>query len=170
MRLTLQTRHPWTVGFARAISPRPVRCRYILTYMIASGGVLARCFFVLLPRNAALIDGLRQRHDARCSRLSRVRQLTSAKHLSKEQHVTSERSGAERDEETLLPEVLAEVKRLGFGVTSYGQYQHINCPKCNGGDKGDKDLSLTVTSERIMWRCFRGKCGYRGSRKLSGSV
>ncbi|KAB1210459.1 hypothetical protein CJ030_MR6G010755 [Morella rubra] len=52
-----------------------------------------------------------------------------------------------------------------------GQYNHLLCPMCKGGDSEEKTLSLFVTEEggAALWMCFRAKCGWKGSTKAIGS-
>ncbi|XAR50779.1 DNA helicase [Bertholletia excelsa] len=50
-----------------------------------------------------------------------------------------------------------------------GQYHHLICPMCKGGDSGEKSLSLFISADWnvAMWTCFRGKCGWRGTTRAS---
>ncbi|KAK9267108.1 hypothetical protein L1049_009527 [Liquidambar formosana] len=45
-----------------------------------------------------------------------------------------------------------------------GQYTHLLCPKCKGGQSMERSLSLHINLDRdfAMWRCFRGTCGWAG--------
>ncbi|XP_054777888.1 primase homolog protein-like isoform X2 [Prosopis cineraria] len=45
-----------------------------------------------------------------------------------------------------------------------GQYQNLFCPKCKGGQLGERSLSFHIISdgEFAMWRCFRTSCGWAG--------
>jgi hypothetical protein len=36
------------------------------------------------------------------------------------------------------------------------------CPVCNGGQSGEKKLSVTRTHDGAMFLCFRAACGFRG--------
>ncbi|KAE9599195.1 putative DNA helicase [Lupinus albus] len=46
-----------------------------------------------------------------------------------------------------------------------GQYTHLLCPHCQGGDSGEKSLSLYIENDggSAVWVCHRGKCGWKGS-------
>ncbi|XP_059451523.1 twinkle homolog protein, chloroplastic/mitochondrial-like isoform X1 [Corylus avellana] len=46
-----------------------------------------------------------------------------------------------------------------------GQYNHLLCPICKGGDSEEKSLSIFVTEDggSALWMCFRAKCGWKGS-------
>ncbi|KAL7211203.1 hypothetical protein ACSBR2_014139 [Camellia fascicularis] len=76
---------------------------------------------------------------------------------------------------------LAEMKVLRrkmeeFGIDSnlckLGQYNHLICPMCKGGDSGEKSLSLFITTNgnSALWTCFRAKCGWRGLCKWQFNV
>jgi len=43
-----------------------------------------------------------------------------------------------------------------------GTYNQEDCPKCNGGHKKEKDLSVTKTHSHLKWICFRASCGFKG--------
>ncbi|KAG4990345.1 hypothetical protein JHK87_023802 [Glycine soja] len=46
-----------------------------------------------------------------------------------------------------------------------GQYNHLLCPECLGGDQEERSLSLYIAPDggSAAWNCFRGKCGWKGS-------
>ncbi|GMH26054.1 hypothetical protein Nepgr_027897 [Nepenthes gracilis] len=48
-----------------------------------------------------------------------------------------------------------------------GQYHHLLCPRCNGGDTVEKSLALFIAQDcnSALWNCFRGKCGWKGSMR-----
>lgn len=53
-----------------------------------------------------------------------------------------------------------------------GQYNHLLCPSCEGGDAAEKTLSLFITQDgnSAFWICFRGKCGWKGNINASADV
>ena len=71
--------------------------------------------------------------------------------------------------EAAPPDIQEELRKLGFGSLPLGEFSHIECPKCGGGDSGDKDLTLKVTNDALLWKCFRGKCGWKGGINFEGS-
>nr|VDD44155.1 unnamed protein product [Brassica oleracea] len=50
-----------------------------------------------------------------------------------------------------------------------GQYSGLICPECEGGDSGEKSLSLFIAADcsSATWNCFRGKCGLKGGVRVS---
>jgi hypothetical protein len=62
------------------------------------------------------------------------------------------------------------VKQEGFSL-GIGDTRSLDCPFCEGGDHNDKrTLSVTrATRGHVLWRCFRAKCGSRGSVHGDGS-
>ncbi|CAL0301007.1 unnamed protein product [Lupinus luteus] len=46
-----------------------------------------------------------------------------------------------------------------------GQYSHLLCPNCEGGESVEKSLSLFIENDggSAVWVCHRGKCGWKGS-------
>ncbi|KAL6991924.1 DNA helicase, partial [Sarracenia purpurea var. burkii] len=62
-----------------------------------------------------------------------------------------------------------KMKELGLDndLCRPGQYNHMTCPMCKGGDSGEKSLSLFITQDgnSALWTCFRAKCGWRGSTR-----
>ncbi|KAJ9691283.1 hypothetical protein PVL29_013454 [Vitis rotundifolia] len=56
---------------------------------------------------------------------------------------------------------------IGFDtqMLKTGQYSHLTCPTCKGGDSMEKSLSLFITLDgnHAVWMCHRGKCGSRGN-------
>ncbi|KAK4597888.1 hypothetical protein RGQ29_015417 [Quercus rubra] len=86
-----------------------------------------------------------------------------------------------RLETTQLKILKQKLEELGMDteICVPGQYNHLLCPMCKGGDSEEKSLSLFVTEDggAALWMCFRGKCGWKGStraladsRSLSGSL
>ncbi|EOA39325.1 hypothetical protein CARUB_v10012366mg [Capsella rubella] len=53
-----------------------------------------------------------------------------------------------------------------------GQHSGLTCPQCEGGDSGEKSLSLYVSPDgsSAKWNCFRGKCGLKGGVQVDGKV
>ncbi|KAL0814959.1 twinkle homolog protein, chloroplastic/mitochondrial-like isoform X1 [Brassica napus] len=51
-----------------------------------------------------------------------------------------------------------------------GQYSGLICPECEGGDSGEKSLSLFIAADcsSATWNCFRGKCGLKGGVRVDG--
>ncbi|XP_020230809.1 twinkle homolog protein, chloroplastic/mitochondrial isoform X2 [Cajanus cajan] len=51
------------------------------------------------------------------------------------------------------------------GICVPGQYNHLLCPKCLGGDQEERSLSLYIAPDggSAAWVCFRAKCGWKGS-------
>ncbi|KAL2970253.1 hypothetical protein AAZX31_15G128600 [Glycine max] len=51
------------------------------------------------------------------------------------------------------------------GMCEPGQYNHLLCPECLGGDQEERSLSLYIAPDggSAAWNCFRGKCGWKGS-------
>lgn len=60
-----------------------------------------------------------------------------------------------------------KLKAVGMdtGICMPGQYNHLLCPECLGGDQEEKSLSLYIAPDggSAAWVCFRGKCGWKGS-------
>ncbi|XP_078167297.1 toprim domain-containing protein isoform X4 [Carex rostrata] len=56
--------------------------------------------------------------------------------------------------------------KAGIQLVSYkpGQYDHLVCPQCLGGQSQERSLSLQIHDEghSAVWKCFRGKCGLTG--------
>ncbi|KAJ0082567.1 hypothetical protein Patl1_11545 [Pistacia atlantica] len=65
-----------------------------------------------------------------------------------------------------------KLKELGIylGKCVPGQYTHMTCPACNGGDSEEKSLSVYISPDGVMalWMCFRTKCGWKGSTRAFG--
>ncbi|GMN64866.1 hypothetical protein TIFTF001_033936 [Ficus carica] len=61
------------------------------------------------------------------------------------------------------------LEELGFGcnISMPGQFNHLLCPMCKGGDRQERSLSLFIEQDGsyALWKCFRGKCGWRGSTR-----
>ncbi|KAL8153856.1 hypothetical protein V2J09_011616 [Rumex salicifolius] len=64
----------------------------------------------------------------------------------------------------ILLKKLEELDIDGHGCTP-GQYNHLLCPSCEGGNIAEKSLSLFITEDgnSAFWICFRGKCGWKGN-------
>ncbi|KAI4297183.1 hypothetical protein L6164_037082 [Bauhinia variegata] len=60
-----------------------------------------------------------------------------------------------------------EELRIDTKTCMPGQYNHLMCPKCEGGDTAKRSLSLFITQDggAALWTCFRAKCGWQGSTK-----
>ncbi|KAK7329649.1 hypothetical protein VNO77_23821 [Canavalia gladiata] len=58
-----------------------------------------------------------------------------------------------------------EAVGMDSGICVPGQYNHLLCPECQGGDSGEKSLSLYIAPDggSAVWVCFRAKCGWKGS-------
>ncbi|CAJ2657864.1 unnamed protein product [Trifolium pratense] len=58
-----------------------------------------------------------------------------------------------------------EIVGIETGICVPGQYNHLLCPKCQGGDTVEKSLSIYIPPDggSAAWVCFRGKCGWKGS-------
>ncbi|CAL1402754.1 unnamed protein product [Linum trigynum] len=52
-----------------------------------------------------------------------------------------------------------------------GQYNGLWCPKCQGGDSGEKSFSILIEADgtRASWICHRAKCGWTGGTKHATS-
>uniref|UniRef100_A0A5B6YGN9 Toprim domain-containing protein n=1 Tax=Davidia involucrata TaxID=16924 RepID=A0A5B6YGN9_DAVIN len=74
------------------------------------------------------------------------------------------------EEETINMAKLSGLKQktaiLGINCDSFtpGQYSHLICPKCCGGQSMERSLSFHINQNRdfAMWRCFRVECGWAG--------
>ncbi len=55
-------------------------------------------------------------------------------------------------------ELLLEVKQLATGLRD-GQYLRVQCPSCMDAERS---MSITRTGQRLLFKCFRNKCGVRG--------
>ncbi|KAK7303608.1 hypothetical protein RJT34_14518 [Clitoria ternatea] len=58
-----------------------------------------------------------------------------------------------------------EAVGMETGICVPGQYNHLLCPECLGGDQEERSLSLYIAPDggSAVWVCFRAKCGWRGS-------
>ncbi|KAK2394672.1 DNA helicase [Trifolium repens] len=58
-----------------------------------------------------------------------------------------------------------ETVGIETGICVPGQYNHLLCPECQGGDRVEKSLSIYIAPDggSAVWVCFRGKCGWKGS-------
>jgi len=69
--------------------------------------------------------------------------------------------------ETTIADIVLDA---GIRVKHYqpGHTEHVICPKCAGGTKREKSLSITFDPDGMgaAWICHRGTCGNRGSGKL----
>ncbi|PON38454.1 Twinkle-like protein [Parasponia andersonii] len=80
----------------------------------------------------------------------------------------------EEDSSSKLRILKQKLENLGLDcdISIPGQFNHLLCPMCTGGDSEEKSLSLFIEQDgsSAMWTCFRGKCGWRGStRAFAGS-
>jgi hypothetical protein len=58
------------------------------------------------------------------------------------------------------------------GVTFDGNVaktQTVKCPACEGGRHGDRSFMVWYDPRKIMYKCYRGKCGIGGSFRPDGS-
>nr|CAD1834586.1 unnamed protein product [Ananas comosus var. bracteatus] len=53
-----------------------------------------------------------------------------------------------------------------------GQYSSLLCPKCKGGSSMERSLSVYIREDGglALWKCFRGKCGWKGHAEPYGDV
>ncbi len=51
------------------------------------------------------------------------------------------------------------------------RHSHLACPKCQGGNNNDKDLTVYIESDgrSASWFCFRASCNWKGRVPSSGS-
>ncbi|KAK3016919.1 hypothetical protein RJ639_005744 [Escallonia herrerae] len=66
------------------------------------------------------------------------------------------------------PKEAMKQRLVDMGIRSHswepGQYDHLLCPMCKGGDNEEKSLSLFIAKEGLaVYNCFRAKCGWKGS-------
>ncbi|XP_044496991.1 twinkle homolog protein, chloroplastic/mitochondrial isoform X2 [Mangifera indica] len=65
-----------------------------------------------------------------------------------------------------------KLKEMGIDMDKCvpGQYSHLLCPACKGGDSEEKSLSVYITPDGVsaLWMCFRAKCGWKGSTRAFG--
>ena len=60
--------------------------------------------------------------------------------------------------------LMSEVYLLGADLAD-GQSVRVVCPKCNGGEGGERSLSVTRNDEgHILFYCFRASCTFRGRK------
>ncbi|XP_052201915.1 twinkle homolog protein, chloroplastic/mitochondrial-like [Diospyros lotus] len=77
----------------------------------------------------------------------------------------------EEDFLDLIPLRVLRKKMSQLGIDSKacrpGQYNHLICPMCKGGDSGEATLSLFIAQDgnSALWTCFRGKCGWKGNTR-----
>ncbi|XP_062096398.1 twinkle homolog protein, chloroplastic/mitochondrial isoform X1 [Humulus lupulus] len=75
------------------------------------------------------------------------------------------------DEATSLKIEILKSKLSNLGVdcdiSIPGQFNHLLCPMCSGGDSGEKSLSLFIEPDgsAAVWTCFRAKCGWTGNTR-----
>ncbi|KAJ8450703.1 hypothetical protein Cgig2_021175 [Carnegiea gigantea] len=66
-----------------------------------------------------------------------------------------------------LSALAKKLKELGFEDLDYmpGQYNHLSCPMCKGGESREDSLALHISEDgnNAAWICFRGKCGWQGN-------
>ncbi|XP_057466463.1 twinkle homolog protein, chloroplastic/mitochondrial isoform X2 [Actinidia eriantha] len=68
------------------------------------------------------------------------------------------------DPMTVLRKKMEELD-IDINICRTGQYNHLICPRCKGGNSEEKSLSLFIAENgsSAMWVCFRAKCGWRGT-------
>ena len=71
---------------------------------------------------------------------------------------------ADLEEAPRLSLIEAELRRQGIQLVQFAEGQHngLQCPRCQGGESGDRSFSLRVDEEGAVWTCFRAKCGWEG--------
>ncbi|XP_058105513.1 twinkle homolog protein, chloroplastic/mitochondrial isoform X2 [Magnolia sinica] len=89
--------------------------------------------------------------------------LSRTVHLSRPE---DEKTDAER-----LAVLKKKLEKEGIicGSCKPGQYSHMLCPMCQGGDSMERSFSLFIREDGdlAMWSCFRAKCGWRGHMRAS---
>lgn len=62
-----------------------------------------------------------------------------------------------------------KLEELGMesDISMPGQFNHLLCPMCKGGNQNERSLSLFIEQDgsSALWVCFRAKCGWRGSTR-----
>lgn len=73
-----------------------------------------------------------------------------------------------------LERLKEKLEEIGISCKSCqpGQTYGLVCPMCKGGESGEKKLSLFVSEDgnAAVWTCFRAKCGWNGSTRVSADV
>ncbi|KMZ68891.1 hypothetical protein ZOSMA_228G00230 [Zostera marina] len=61
---------------------------------------------------------------------------------------------------------------IHFNWTPGEQYSNLICPKCFGGDSGDRSFSLRIhkNGTHALFSCFRRKCGWSGVLKAESKL
>ncbi|XP_015577268.2 twinkle homolog protein, chloroplastic/mitochondrial [Ricinus communis] len=76
---------------------------------------------------------------------------------------------SEDSEKPHLEKLRGKLEVLGIQMENLvpGQYSSLLCPMCNGGQSGERSLSLFISPDgaNATWNCFRGKCGWNGGTK-----
>ncbi|KAL4858725.1 Twinkle [Chlorella vulgaris] len=82
-----------------------------------------------------------------------------------------QQSGAPAPVRASVRDLLNE-RRIRLPQYAPGTYNQMMCPECQGGDKSEKSLSVTIEegSESVMWNCFRAKCGWQGRVDTRGGT
>ncbi|KAM1213090.1 hypothetical protein PS2_004548 [Malus domestica] len=80
---------------------------------------------------------------------------------------TPKENGMSSMQMRILKEKLENLGIDGETISVPGQYNHLICPMCKGGDSEEKSLSMDISEnwDRAIWCCFRGKCGWTGSTR-----
>ncbi|KAK6150165.1 hypothetical protein DH2020_017690 [Rehmannia glutinosa] len=67
-----------------------------------------------------------------------------------------------------------KLQEIGIDANPFkpGQYNGLICPRCKGGDSGEKSLSLRIEEDggAATWTCFRAKCGWTGATRAFAGV
>lgn len=65
------------------------------------------------------------------------------------------------------------LQERGIVLRNYspGQYTHLSCPQCQGGNNNDHDLTVNITTDgqSAQWLCFRASCGFKGGVTVGSS-
>ncbi|CAN6689368.1 unnamed protein product [Malus baccata var. baccata] len=80
---------------------------------------------------------------------------------------TPKENGMSSMQMRILKEKLENLGIDGETISVPGQYNHLICPMCKGGDSEERSLSMDISEnwDRAIWCCFRGKCGWTGSTR-----
>lgn len=64
----------------------------------------------------------------------------------------------------------SEIVLLGAELTS-GESIRVHCPRCEGGSKSEKSLSVTRDENgKLVWQCFRASCDERGTTQRTNNL
>lgn len=71
-----------------------------------------------------------------------------------------------KDNSTMRGELAAIILQLGSSLGPDESNRTI-CPKCGGGQSGEKSFNITRVPSGLVYKCFRAKCGFEG---LAGGI